>query len=216
MESVETSKMLNSTFIRLSTAHLVSRKWTFMMHCGMLPIFVIRVIMLKYFKWGLNLLTSPVFFNMLSVLHYEINYWRYDASKMGRYFLDTLNLGVSYGQGESSKSLVEGEWWNSLILILPITKIFDKIYACNLACGLELVFPYLFCHKNPWKLHVSTIFLAKNRFLPILCVYCQLFLKFRGRAFFHFDIIVTSYEDGWYFLVSMERGVPKLYIERLM
>ena len=28
-------------------------------------------------------------------------------------------------------------WFNDMIFILPVTKIFDKMYACNLVCGLE-------------------------------------------------------------------------------
>ena len=33
-----------------------------------------------------------------------------------------------------------------------------------------------------------------------------------SRARLHYDVIVTLYEDGWYFLVSMERGDPLLYV----
>ena len=66
--------------------------------------------------------------------------------------------GYRMGRGESSKLSVEGRGWNSMILILPIIKIFDKIYASNLECRFELAFSYLFC---------------RNQFLPILCVYFQ-------------------------------------------
>ena len=49
-----------------------------------------------------------------------------------------------------------------LILILPITKISDKINACNLVCGLELAFPCKpILPKIPWKSHVSTVFSQK-------------------------------------------------------
>ena len=53
------------------------------------------------------------------------------------------NLGVSYGWGGGSlqSCLVEvGGAWNSMILILTITKIFDMVYSCNackLVCWLE-------------------------------------------------------------------------------
>ena len=40
------------------------------------------------------------------------------------------NLGVPYGQGKSSRFSVELGWWNFMIFILPITKIFDKIILC--------------------------------------------------------------------------------------
>ena len=36
-----------------------------------------------------------------------------------------------------------------MILIFSITKAFDKIYACNMVCGLELAFSYLFCEVSP-------------------------------------------------------------------
>ena len=35
-----------------------------------------------------------------------------------------------------------------MILVLPVTKIFDKIYACIVVCGLELAFPFLFYQKS--------------------------------------------------------------------
>ena len=47
--------------------------------------------------------------------------------------------------GEVVKVVSRGEVVKSMILILPITKIFDKIYTCNLLCGLELACYYLFC-----------------------------------------------------------------------
>ena len=55
-----------------------------------------------------------------------------------------------------------------MILILPIPKIFDKIYACNLESRLGLAFPYLFC-QNFGETRMFLRFL----FLPILCIYFQ-------------------------------------------
>ena len=45
------------------------------------------------------------------------------------------------GRGSRQKALAEGELVNTMIFILPITKLFDKINACNLVCELELTFP---------------------------------------------------------------------------
>ena len=42
--------------------------------------------------WYQNNFMSLLFLNMLSILHYEVKFWRYDASKMGRDFLDTLYI----------------------------------------------------------------------------------------------------------------------------
>ena len=56
------------------------------------------------------------------------------------------------------------------LIILPITKIFDKIYTCNLVYRLELKFSYLSCQKS-LKIACFHDLLAENRFLPILCVY---------------------------------------------
>ena len=66
-----------------------------------------------------------------------------------------------------------------MILIFPITKKNDKI---------GILF-YLFCRKFR-EITFSYNFLAENRFLPTLCVYF--------RSCLHYDIIVTSYADGWY------------------
>ena len=52
--------------------------------------------------------------------------------------------------------------------------LFDKIYACNLVCGLELAFPYQKFHENCMFPH----FLAENQYLPIICVYFQFFQNF--------------------------------------
>ena len=59
--------------------------------------------------------------------------------------------------------------------ILPLIKIFDKMYARNLVRRLELAFPYLFC-RIPREHHMflsSSEFLAENSFLLIPCVYFQ-------------------------------------------
>ena len=36
--------------------------------------------------------------------------------------------------------------------------IFDKIYACNLVCGLQLAFPYLFLNQNSVKIACFHVF----------------------------------------------------------
>ena len=56
--------------------------------------------------------------------------------------------------------------------------------------------------------HVSTIF---NLFFVYIVSDCEYFQNFEG-ALLHYDVIVTSYEDIWYFLVSMESRDPYLYI----
>ena len=55
-----------------------------------------------------------------------------------------------------------GDWGNSMILILPV-KIFDKIYACNLVCRLELEFPCLFCRKLKQKIDFCLFFVQNVR-----------------------------------------------------
>ena len=76
-----------------------------------------------------------------------------------------------------------GRWGllNSMIFSLPITKTSDKIYACNLACRLELAFSLLILLKRLGKSHVPTIFSRKSIF-----AYCSwissIFSKFCGRA----------------------------------
>ena len=87
-----------------------------------------------------------------------------------------------------------------MIFILPITKIFDKIYACNLVCRLELAFPYLFCQKS----HENRMFLRsfgqKSIFAYILCILSVIVnIAKISRARLHYDVIATSYEGGWYF-----------------
>ena len=65
-----------------------------------------------------------------------------------------------------------------MILILPMTKIFVKIYACNLVSSLELTFSYYFA-ENSVKIARSYAFLAENQFLPILNVYFQYVKNFK-------------------------------------
>ena len=50
--------------------------------------------------------------------------------------------------GRGVKSLVAGGGVNSMILILPITKIFDKIYACILGVWIRISIFYLFCQQS--------------------------------------------------------------------
>ena len=80
------------------------------------------------------------------------------------------------------------------------TKIFDKIYACNLVCGSELAFHYLFC-QNSRENCMLLRFLSKNQFLPILYLLILsaiVNISKISRARLHYEVIVTSYEDGWY------------------
>ena len=87
-----------------------------------------------------------------------------------------------------------------MILILPITKMFDKIYACSWVCGLKFIaFPCLFCQnsrKNSMR-HVLTIFSQKSILTYSLCILSM--IENISRARLHYDVIVMSYEDGWYF-----------------
>ena len=48
--------MVNITFIQQSTCGV--EKVHIMMQCGMQPVIALRVIMLKDFKWGLNLVSK--------------------------------------------------------------------------------------------------------------------------------------------------------------
>ena len=110
------------------------------------------------------------------------------------------NLGVSCRYGELSKALVEGEgWWNSMILILTITKIFDKIYACYLICRLEKALPCLFCQISHKELHVSTIFCQKSTFAYSLCKLSVIVnISKISRARFHYYVIQRRMVLFWY------------------
>ena len=61
-----------------------------------------------------------------------------------------------------------------MILILPITKIFDKIYACNLDY-ISINLTYF--AENSVKIARSYDFLAENRFFAI-CLYFTICSKF--------------------------------------
>ena len=85
--------MLNSTFMQLSTLGVEKVKiydsvWYVANWCCL-------CYYANRFQMGLKsgtkiIFTTLLFLNMLPVLHYKINCWRYDASKMGHDFLDTL------------------------------------------------------------------------------------------------------------------------------
>ena len=67
-----------------------------------------------------------------------------------------------------------GGWWNSMILIFGnnrITKIFDKIYACNLVRRLELTFPYVFYRKFHENRMFLRFFSRKLIFAYFLCIF---------------------------------------------
>ena len=102
-----------------------------------------------------------------------------------------------------------GGWWNSMSLTLPITKIFDKIYACNMVCRLELEFFYFFT-QNSVKIACFYDFLTENRFLPICCVYFQyvqhfeiaLILWRRSDVIHRWMILIWKEETHSYTLVA--------------
>ena len=108
-----------------------------------------------------------------------------------------LNLGVPYFVKVVRRGGGGGSW-NSRILILPITKIFDKIYAC------ELTFPNLLYRKFRENRMFLWFFSRKSIFAYSLCVYFQYFQNFEvaltlwRHSRLHNDVIVTSYADGWY------------------
>ena len=67
------------------------------------------------------------------------------------------NLGLSYEKGELSKLLVEGVVNPHDTYFAYKKNMFEKIYDCNLVCGLELLIQ--------WKLN------AKVDYCLIVCVY---------------------------------------------
>ena len=87
-----------------------------------------------------------------------------------------------------------------MILILSTTKIFDKVYACNMVCGLELAFPYLLC-QNAHKNRMFLRFVSQKSIFAYYFVYivsdCEVSKISRARL--HYDVIVMSYVDGWCF-----------------
>ena len=96
-----------------------------------------------------------------------------------------------------------GGWglWNSMILTLPITKIFDKIYSCNLVCGLELAFPYLFyqkCGEN--CIFICFCFSRKSNFAYYLCIFWIYVWNFEGglSLLCHSDVIRRPMIHFWY------------------
>ena len=77
-----------------------------------------------------------------------------------------------------------GRGVNSMILFFfwPITKIFEKIYFCNLVCRIEKM-----------KIACSNEFLVEIDFC-LFFVYMVQILRSR----LHYDVILMSYTDGWY------------------
>ena len=74
---------------------------------------------------------------------------------------------------------------------------------------IKIIISLLILLKIPWKLHVSTIFQPNIDFAYSLCV--LLVIENIAKillARLHLDVIVTPYEDWYYFLVSMERRDP--------
>ena len=92
------------------------------------------------------------------------------------------NLRVPYGYWELSKLSVGEGWWNSMILILPIIKIFDKKYAYNLVCRLELAFLYLFCQTFCENRMFLRFLAEKSIFVYSLCIFA-ICSQFWGRVY---------------------------------
>ena len=84
-----------------------------------------------------------------------------------------------------------------MILILLISRIFDNIYACTLVCELELAFAYLFCHRFLKNRMFQWFFSQKSIFAYSLCILFSIMFKLL-RSLLHYDVIVTSYGNGWY------------------
>ena len=86
-----------------------------------------------------------------------------------------------------------------MIFILPIAKIFDKIYAYNLVCRLEVAFPCLFCQKLRENRMFLRFFSQKLIFAYSLCIFSIIMFKIL-RSRLHYDVIVSNMQtDGiWY------------------
>ena len=89
---------------------------------------------------------------------------------------------------------------------MPTTKLLDKIYACNLVMWIRINISLHILPKIERKWHISTIFNLKLIIAYSLCILSVIVKlpKFH-RAVIHYDVMETSYEDRWYFLVSNER-----------
>ena len=99
------------------------------------------------------------------------------------------------------KAFGRGGCRNSMILILfyfyNISIWQDN--ACNLICGLELAFPYLFCQKaRENRTLLYTIFQPKIDFSYSLCILSGIVNITRfSRAHFHYDVIVKTGGIFW-------------------
>ena len=84
---------------------------------------------------------------------------------------------------------------------LAVTNIFEKVYACNLVCRLESSFLYLFYPKKTVKIACFYDFFIRKPifflFQAILYVHDEFSRNFEGAL--KYDVLVTSYQDGWYF-----------------
>ena len=83
-----------------------------------------------------------------------------------------------------------------MILILPITETFNTIYACNLVCKLELAFTCLFGQNFRENCKILRFFQPKIDLCLFFVYILNMFTILRLRL--HYDVIVTSYADGWY------------------
>ena len=73
---------------------MVSRKWLYIIQCGMWPIVVAHYYCAKIFHWGKiwhqNIFMSLLFLNMYQFYIVNHTFWRSEASKMGGDVLYTL------------------------------------------------------------------------------------------------------------------------------
>ena len=87
------TQMIKNHIKMYTATHTCIQKVKFMILCGMWSVNVCSLCYARDCKcvfWYPNNSTSLLFLNVLSIQYYDLNFWRYKASKRGRYFFDTL------------------------------------------------------------------------------------------------------------------------------